>query len=686
MTDHYLAPDDEALRQAYHGKRVAIFGGDGFLGSYTALALHQLGAIVTLYSRREQPLLNHLDIHFFRGDMLSSPVLEQAIQGQDILFDLAGSSGGVESNQNATTNLNKECAPHLNLFEIAARQAKPPLIFFCSTRTVYGKAEYLPVNEAHPVRPHSIYAAHKLTLENYLEVFHKLHDLPYVIFRLSNPYGPFPWQMGKAYGILNQFILKAHRGEPLTIFGDGEQLRDYIYIDDVITPILKAAITPECRQQTYNLGGPAPISMREAVEKIVKRCPQSEIIHQDWPEDYKSIETGDYTTDGSALSKAIDWQPQTSFDEGLAKTLDVYQKAPVLTKGKTTSPAPPTTPPNDFSWQGKRVLITGASGSLGSFTAQVLIDLGAQVIAMHRSPMPEWLDSDQLKSSHLFDLTNSTAQIEAVFENEKPQIVFHFASHPDGQEEPEDIIDRLNTNTYATLDLLKCSHEQNVEAFVMADSCKVYGNSPLPHREQTPISPETSYAATKYTAWALCRIYHQRHNLPVTSLRPTLIYGPGQAFNLFSYLGQCVTSGKEEISLAGGDQTRDPVYIADAVRAYLLAASNISQLTGRALPIGGGDEKTVASLAQGFVDAAHHSATIVSCPKQMRPGEMLRSFCDNIDTNVALDWKPEVNIDQGLTKVANYLLANQDDKHRQLRECQQATAESITTKPKHELV
>lgn len=236
MTDHYLAPDDEALRQAYHGKRVAIFGGDGFLGSYTALALHQLGAIVTLYSRREQPLLNHLDIHFFRGDMLSSPVLEQAIQGQDILFDLAGSSGGVESNQNATTNLNKECAPHLNLFEIAARQAKPPLIFFCSTRTVYGKAEYLPVNEAHPVRPHSIYAAHKLTLENYLEVFHKLHDLPYVIFRLSNPYGPFPWQMGKAYGILNQFILKAHRGEPLTIFGDGEQLRDYIYIDDVVTP------------------------------------------------------------------------------------------------------------------------------------------------------------------------------------------------------------------------------------------------------------------------------------------------------------------------------------------------------------------------------------------------------------------------------------------------------------------
>ena len=653
---------DATLRARLSGKRVLVLGADGFLGSYAALALHRLGAEVTLYSRREHPILSHLGLPCHHGDLLTTPVLENAIRGQEVVLDLAGSSGGVESNRDAVDNLGKECAPHLNLFQLASRQSVPPLVLFCSSRTVYGKPQYLPVDEAHPLAPQSIYAVHKRTLEDYLRVLNGLNGLPYLIFRLSNPYGPFPWQLGKAYGILNQFILKGTRSESLPIFGDGRQLRDYIHVEDVIRAFLLAVVTPSCHSETFNLGGPTAISMAAAATAIVQACPGSYIDFKEWPRDYGAIETGDYVTDCAKLEARLGWKPCIGFTEGLQRTLSAYQRRPSRAPTGAGGPQVASRRAGStlFPWESKRVLVTGAGGSLGSFMCHCLLGLGAQVYALHRSGLPDRLTSSSSLQPVQLDLNEPGSRIEEIFKEVEPQVVFHFAAYPDGRESPELIAERLRVNTTATLKMLQAAQQGIVEAFVVGDSCKVFGNSPVPHRENTEIAPDSSYAASKFAAWALCKIFYRMHHLPVAALRPTIIYGPGQAYNIFSFLAKCIQEERPLVELDGGQQTRDPLFIADAVRAYLLAAENMDQLSGRALPIGGGLEIPVSQLSRRFVAASGRQIEIRCCEERMRSGEILRSLCDNLEARTFMNWSPSLTLDEGLSITAEYLLSPVD--------------------------
>lgn len=673
--------EDINLHKQVAGKRILIIGADGFLGGYSALALHRLGAAVTLYSRREHPILNDLGLRTYQGDLLTTPVLEVAIEGQDVVFDLAGSSGGVESNRNAPENLNKECAPHLNLLQTASQLPKPPLILFCSSRTVYGKPKKLPVDESQSLNPNSVYAVHKKTLEDYLQVFHNLYGLNYLIFRLSNPYGPFPWQMGKSYGILNQFILKGYNGEPLPIFGDGRQLRDYIFVEDAVRAFITATITPHCHNEIFNLGGPAAISMAAAADEIIAQCPDSRIEFKPWPSAHQKIETGDYVTDCSKLESALQWKPTISFTDGLSRTLSAYS----LTQMSFSAPqdeglSPPanlTSAPTNY-WLNKRVLITGAGGSLGSFLSQTLLGLGAKIIAVYRTNLPATILNHPHVTPIQLDLSGPGQRIEEIFQATAPQVIYHFAAYPDGRENPDIIEARLSTNTTATLKMLQAAQLCSIDAFILGDSCKVYGNSPVPHRENSEIAPDSSYAASKFAAWALCKIFYRNHNLPVAALRPTIIYGPGQAYNLFSFLAKCVHEGQTQISLDGGQQTRDPIFIADAVRAYLLAAENIDHIKGRALPIGGNNEISVATLSQQFVDATGKPVHVQSCPQNIRSGEILRSMCDNIEAKTFIRWTPSISLTEGLSITANYLSSPPDTQTQMESNWHQKVIESIT--------
>jgi nucleoside-diphosphate-sugar epimerase len=141
-----------------------------------------------------------------------------------------------------------------------------------SSRLVYGTPITLPVDESHPLRPGTLYAAHKLLLENYLQVFSKTHGLKTIVFRLSSPYGPNAPSTPGRLGVWNQFINKALRGETLSIYGDGRQLRDFVYIDDVVRAFLLAAATTSVLGKSFNLGGERPIPLREAVMVIAKEA------------------------------------------------------------------------------------------------------------------------------------------------------------------------------------------------------------------------------------------------------------------------------------------------------------------------------------------------------------------------------------------------------------------------------
>jgi UDP-glucose 4-epimerase len=653
---------DEELKKSYTGKKVLILGGDGFLGFHTARALIALGAEVSILTRRKESLHPPQSIQIFTGDIKDRNLIQLAFKGQDIIFDLAGSTGGVESNRDAHHNLVSDCAPHLQAFQIAAEHTPPPLIIFCSTRTVYGHPEQLPVTESHHTNPLSIYAVHKLTLENHLQIMHQTHGLKYLIFRLSNPYGPYPWQQGKSYGIINQFIAKAHQGKPITIYGDGSQLRDYIYINDVIETFIRGAIKPECHQEIFNLGGPGALSIKEATDIISDSCPNTKIQFTDWPDEYKSIETGSYYTDLSKLQSLIGNTIQTSFSEGVAATVDYYQKNSYLFKEETP---PKANSLNRQSWHGKRVLVTGASGFLGSHLAKRLSQRGAIIGAVHRQPLPSWLQEDPQVYSYQIDLTEGSEAINTLFENFCPDLIYHFAAMPDGAENEQSMSERLDINLISTFHLLQAATRRPVQGFILGDSCKVFGNGSFPHREHSPTEPETSYAVSKLAAWHYCKVFEKSFNIPVAALRPTLIYGPGQAFNLFTYLHNNLAAGNGEINLDGGQQTRDPLFIDDAISAYIKVAEQINDISGRTIPIGGGEEHSVAELAELFIQTSGIPATIHCNQEKIRPGEILRSFCDNAEALQALSWKPKTSIKEGFKQTHQFLSCQDADQQSQ---------------------
>lgn len=300
----------------YVGRSVLVVGADGFLGVNCVLALKAVGARVTVLTRRTHPRAAALADRVVHGEMSDPETIRVAVEGQETVFDFAGSSSPVRSNLLGAKGMADECEPHLNLFIACAESLHPPRVVFCGSRLVYGKPEYLPVDELHPLAPSCFYAANKLVLEHYLRVLSETSALEYVIVRLSNPYGPHASPEGQT--IINLFIQRARRGETLKLYGGGEQSRDYIFVGDAMDAFLRCAATPKCRNEVFNLGGGHPITLGNAAELIVHRFGGT-VESVPWPADYPLIETGDYRTDLAKLHRFTDLPTPRTFEQGLAQ-------------------------------------------------------------------------------------------------------------------------------------------------------------------------------------------------------------------------------------------------------------------------------------------------------------------------------------------------------------------------------
>jgi len=312
----------ESMRSFYDDRPVLVVGADGFLGFHCVQALHTLGAKISIYSRRSQPRAAGMAHRVFKGDLIDRDVVQTAVRDQTIVFDFAGNTGATESNQHPLRNLEEECRPHLGLFESCAAATAKPLVVFCSSRLVYGKPRYLPVDETHPLAPESMYAIHKITLESYLRVFEQTCGLRWCVMRLSNPYGPHTFESTRSYGLINYFTRQAQQGQTIQVYGDGTQVRDYIHVDDAMVAFLSVAASPQCQGQTFNLGGPEGIRLRDAVEWITQTAGGTPWQSVPWPEADQTVETGDYVTDMSKLIQFIELPQQLLFVEGLNRTMN----------------------------------------------------------------------------------------------------------------------------------------------------------------------------------------------------------------------------------------------------------------------------------------------------------------------------------------------------------------------------
>lgn len=315
------------------------------------------------------------------------------------------------------------------------------------------------------------------------------------------------------------------------------------------------------------------------------------------------------------------------------------------------------TPSTNHGLAGTRVLVTGASGFIGSHLLGRALEGGAYVTALSRSR--GHLKGVSGPARYKFvscDLTCAEDTFRAIGKV-APQITFHFASHPDGPEDYAQAGAAIQANLTGTLNLLEALRRTGGGSLVFGDSCKVYGNGPVPYRESAGLEPGSSYALSKAAAWNLCRLYGGLHGLAVVSVRPTLIYGRRQGHNLFRFVAETAMRG-ETVQLDGGDQTRDPLYIRDAVEAFLAAGAAAPSLRGRVVNIGGGREVTVREIAELVVNLLGGRVQVVCRPGRARPTELWRSFCDNEEAWAMLGWRPLTALRPGLEETLAPFLAS----------------------------
>ena len=323
---------DEPMQGRYADRHVLITGGLGFIGSTLAIELLRLGAHVTvldsllpdyggnlfnLGSSRDRLVINI-------SDMRDQHSLEVLVRGQDLIFHLAGQVSHGDSMRDPQLDLAVNCVSSMNLVE-ACRQRNPGVrLVYTSTRQVYGVPQSLPVTEDHPALPVDVNGINKLAAEYYHLLYDRIYDLKSVVLRLTNTYGPRQQIRNNRQGFIGIFIRQALQGERIRIFGSGQQVRDYNYVDDVVQALLLAATTDACFGQVFNLGSPSRHSVLELVQMLHELTGVS-FDTVPFPDDRKLIDIGDYYGDYRRFAAATQWQPAVGLHEGLDRSLAFFR-------------------------------------------------------------------------------------------------------------------------------------------------------------------------------------------------------------------------------------------------------------------------------------------------------------------------------------------------------------------------
>jgi len=326
--------DSQDFYSKYKGKNVLITGGLGFLGSNIANKLVSLGANVTILDSLN-PLYggNWFNVEGIKdkikviiGDIRDEELVYGLVIDKDIIFNLAAQVSYIDSSVIPFIDLDINCRGHFTILEACRKNNKDAKIIFSSSRMVLGKIKYSPMDENHPTNPLSIYGIHKLAAEKYHLMYFKDYGMKTCVLRITNPYGERQQIKHNKYCLPGWFMRLAMENKPITVFGDGLQLRDYIYSDDLIEAFIRVGVTDKTDGQLYNCGSGKSRLFKDMAELVVKAVGQGEVKYVPWPENYEKVETGDFETNISKLSSAIDWTPQISLEQGIEKMVAYYKK------------------------------------------------------------------------------------------------------------------------------------------------------------------------------------------------------------------------------------------------------------------------------------------------------------------------------------------------------------------------
>jgi len=322
------------IANLYRGRTVLITGGLGFIGSNLArrlAALDDVEIIIldalipaqggNLYNLRG--IEGCVQIH--RADMGDDYVVNHLVAGVDYIFNLAGHVSHLDSMLHPQRDLDLNCAAQLTLLE-ACRNYNPHVkLIFTSTRQVYGKAIYLPVDEQHRVAPLDINGIHKLAAEHYHLLYHRIYGVRSVCLRLTNTYGPHQIVRHNRQGFIGWFVRKALAGEAIELYGEGRQQRDLNYVGDVVEALLLAGASERAEGEVFNLGGGDPINLADVAAQLIALTGSGSIQSVPFPPEQQLIDIGNSYLSCRKIETVLGWRPRTPLRVGLARMVEFYR-------------------------------------------------------------------------------------------------------------------------------------------------------------------------------------------------------------------------------------------------------------------------------------------------------------------------------------------------------------------------
>lgn len=318
---------------AWRGRRVLITGGLGFIGSNLARRLVNHGAEVTLvdslvpeYGGNRYNIADIADrVRVNVSDVRDRHSFRSLVDGQDVLFNLAGQTSHQDSMTDPFTDLDINCAAQLSILETCRHHNPGIRTVFASTRQIYGKPDYLPVDEAHLLRPADVNGINKMAGEWYHVLYSRVYGMHACALRLTNTYGPGMRIKDARQTFLGIWVRRLLEGQPFDVWG-GEQLRDFNHVDDVVDALLLAASTTATDGQAYNLGHGEVVSLSQLARLLVAaNHGEGAYEVKEFPAERKRIDIGDYYADFSRFA-ALGWTPRIELAAGLRDTVDYYRE------------------------------------------------------------------------------------------------------------------------------------------------------------------------------------------------------------------------------------------------------------------------------------------------------------------------------------------------------------------------
>jgi UDP-glucose 4-epimerase len=323
-----MPPFDEAFK----GKKVLVTGGLGFIGSNLSLRLVALGADVLLVDSLVPEYGGNLfnvagvekKMRINISDVRDEHSMRYLVQGQDYLFNLAGQTSHMDSMQDPYTDLEINAKAQLSILE-SCRKYNPGIkIVFASTRQIYGKPDYLPIDEMHLLRPVDVNGINKMAGEWYHILYNNVYGIRACALRLTNTYGPRMRVKDARQTFLGIWIRLLVENKPFEVW-EGHQLRDFTYVDDAVQALLMTAAKDEVNGHVFNLGGERVISLKDLADLLIEVNGGGKYSVQVFPPNRKGIDIGDYYADFSRIRSVLDWKPEVPLREGLARTLTFYR-------------------------------------------------------------------------------------------------------------------------------------------------------------------------------------------------------------------------------------------------------------------------------------------------------------------------------------------------------------------------